>query len=143
MELKNFIFWSATVRVLIEGCFGFILDSFTQISYGLYWGSTIQVILSLEAVILVSIYIVGPIMLSIYLYFNRESYDKTEFKNKLGEVTEVLNKDNSLSSSHVALFCYRRMMIGVMVVFLDTGAYSQIILLVHLNLTVVIITICS
>ena len=85
------------------------------------------------------VYGFGPLALTVYLRRNFDKFRLTTFKSQFNEVIEALSYRRVSSNNLFLVFCYRRLILVILIVLMRDFTYAQIQLQVFTTQTVIII----
>ena len=116
-----------------------IIMSLSIFYSGFDWDSVLNGASSFFSLLSFFVYIIAPVILTIFFVKNFKRFRYKSFILKYGEITENLNFRNKFSATFISLFCYRRLILAIIFTFLSDYPFAQTIV-VTLSSVFVIIT---
>jgi hypothetical protein len=128
-ELRGLIFWSATLQIFIESYLEILLSCFLAISIGLKWESWVDKFLSGFTYTTIFTFILAPPVISLFLSLRVSLFREKSFQARFGSVIENLNFRRKISPWFLSLFCYRRLLLVLLIVYMGSSGYAQVMLI--------------
>jgi hypothetical protein len=117
--IKHKIFWNATLIYIMESYILLTHKSLISISNGLGWSSWVSTIQSLFSIFTLTICIFAPALMTLYFKVNYKKFRFKTFKLRFASVTSNLNWRVSYSSNFISIFCYRRLVEVLIILYLS------------------------
>ena len=125
-EISQFVFFSGSLQLYMESYLQIVLSCLIVFRAGLDNETGSQIFRS----VFVSTALLGcvliPGLVSAYLQINRGRFHKKAFHGRFASVIGELNHKQSLSSWLFSLYCYRRLILGLLIVFMSRYSYAQV-----------------
>jgi hypothetical protein len=127
------------LRYIIEGYLALTLESLTVMNKGLYWNTILNIEEALFAIITMIVCGFAPLTITVYFIINFTQFRNQEFLKRFSSVIKDFNYRNKWSAMFISIFCYRRLVMTLIIVFLPSHPYAQIQLITLSCVLVVII----
>jgi hypothetical protein len=82
------------------------------------WDSTLEIIYSIINIMIVVIYTTVPLLITAYLRSNIKKFRKKSFKQGWSELIQDLTHKHKSSTNFIAIFCYRRLTLILLIILL-------------------------
>ena len=125
-DLKNLIFWDGTLQMFLESYIEVTFSALTVINLGLSWDNTFDTMRSLVAILSITLYSVLPFIVSSYFFMKFNKFGDKNFHKKYKETIEKLNQRTRFSGVFFAMFCYRRLLLVINIMYIGQHNYFQI-----------------
>ena len=120
------LFWNSTFRYIIEGYLAITLESLTFISKGLDWSTELNIKQDLFAIISMSFCGFVPLAMTLYFIRNFTQFINNKFLRRFSSVIGDFNYRYKWSPMFISIFCYRRLIMSLLIVFLPSYPYAQV-----------------
>ena len=124
--IKHLLFWNMTLQMFMESYIEVILSCIAAFTIGLVWTTTADKLQSAYVVGSTVVYLALPAIVSLFLVCSFRKFREKQFRKKYHETIKDLSFRNRWSGLFFALFCYRRLAIVLMIVFLTDYDYFQV-----------------
>ncbi len=141
--LQKNLFWNSPLKFIIEGYLALTLQSLTLMSKGLSWSTSLNMKENLFAIIAMIVCGLAPITMTVLFIFHFSQFRKKEFLMRFSSIIGEFNFRNKWSCMFISIFCYRRLVMALLIVFLPSHSYAQVQLITLSSVLVVITFTCS
>jgi hypothetical protein len=132
------LLWNSTLKFVMEGYLALTLESLTLLTKGLSWSAGLNIKENLFAIVIMIVCALAPLTMTFFFTKNFTKFRDSKFLLRYSSVIEELNWRNRWSSMFICIFCYRRLILSLLIVFLPSYPYAQIQLLTFSCVSVVI-----
>ena len=122
-RMWRFFFWNGILITLLEGYLGFIISALKRLQKGYRFDTLLQSFNSVYSFCYLGILFLAPIKMTRYFRRHIDKFKDPEFREKFGEVIEGLTHRREGAGNTFALFCYRRLLLVVLMVFMAEQNY--------------------
>lgn len=126
------------MRVYLETYLPNSLQQFQLIQEGYKWTSFMHVILNLSQIFNTILTCLAPVVIYFYFRSQYEHFREQEFRARFGDSTDILNHRNNSASVYFLVFCFKRLMLVLLIVFGST-TYLQVLGTIYTVQTCVIV----
>ena len=125
------LFWNGIIVYILESYQGVTLVNLQFLFSGdINWKNPIQVIFGVISIMTLTVYLVTPILMTIFFRSKVHKFHLTTFKLRYSEAINDLNQKGNSSPNYFMIFCFRRLAANLLVVLLPLYSSSQIMLYV-------------
>jgi hypothetical protein len=133
------LFFNQTSRFVLESYTPLMQTLLEHLQRGLNWTTPIYIFLSANDIVFAILYGLFPLGVTLYLYKNVKYFKKYKFRSRWVEIIDNLSWRRRSSPFFIAIFCYRRLFLALLVVLLADYPFAQIMLTVFSNQSVIIL----
>ncbi len=123
----------------MEGYLTLTFQSLTLMNQGLNWSSNLNRIESIFLIITMIVCCSAPMAITWYFIKNFTHYREKQFLRRFRSVIRDFNYRFKWNSVFVSLFCYRRLVMSLLIVFLPSYPFAQVQLITQSSAFVIII----
>jgi hypothetical protein len=120
------LFWNSTLKYIIEGYLALTLESLTLMKNGLNWSTNLNIEEAVFAIVTMIVCGVAPVAMTVYFIINFTQFRNQTFLKKFSSVIEDFNYRYKWSCMFIPLFCYRRLVMSLLIVFMPRYEYAQV-----------------
>ena len=113
-----FLFWNATFKYIIEGYLALTLESITLMKKGLNWNTNLNIEEAVFGIITMIVCGIAPLAMTVFFIINFSQFRHKKFLQRFGSIIEDFNYRYKWSCMFISLFCYRRLVISLLIVFM-------------------------
>ena len=124
--IKYLLFWNMTLQIFMESYIEVVYSSITSLTLGLEWTTGADKMQSLYVVGSVVVYLTLPAFVSLFLVRSIRKFRDKRFLKKYSSTIKDLSFRRRFSGLFYALFCYRRLVQVLLIVFLAHRHYFQV-----------------
>jgi hypothetical protein len=124
------LFWNSTLKYIIEGYLQLTLESLILMNKGLDWSTGLNKKQAFFAIITMIVCGIAPLAITVYFIIYFTQFRNKKFLQRFSSVIEELNYRNKWSSIFISIFCYRRLVLSLLIVFLPSYPYAQVQLMI-------------
>lgn len=136
-KLTAFIFWNFSIRFLLESYCPIMHEACARVQQ-FYGTSRLSTFLKWLDQLEYYMYLILPALLSWVIFKNYHKIKKRRFRTSYEEAVSSLTHRRRPAAFYPGIFCYRRLLLAVIVVQLAEAPYWQIMLNIFLIQTVII-----
>lgn len=125
-KLKNAFIWNAPLRYWIESYISICLAYVSWYSLPRKWEKGVDYSINIFCLSHLFVYMLSPYLFQRFLNRNFERFKERSFRRKFHEVIIKLNYREKSSTNFFLVFCYRRLLLTVFIVFLTKTPALQI-----------------
>ena len=126
--LKKFLFWNQIIRYIFESYISQMLVCIAYFGKNLDWSNKYQMLPGLYSALVITLFVLAPICMTIFFYKRTNKFRNMRFLEKFSEAIEKFKWRHRLASFYISIFCYRRLLLVLLILFLPNQPYAQIIL---------------
>lgn len=130
-KLQYYLFWNGTIRIFMEGYLDFTLMSLLNLR-DIFWDDSLisVTICNYFAIVMMSLCVIIPVVLFLYLDCNISRWSDDEFKKSYGTLLEGTNSEYKGNSLIVGLvpgfFFLRRLALCLTLIFWQEFFWGQV-----------------
>ena len=128
------LFFNQSSRFILESYTPLMQTLLENLHRGLNWSTLIYICLSANDVAFSIIYGLFPLAVTVYFYRKQDKFKKVWFRKRWEEIMGNLTWRRKSSAFYIAIFCYRRLLAALLVVFLADFPWAQVMLTVFFQL---------
>ncbi len=132
------LFWNSTLKFVMEGYLALTLESLTLLSKGLSWSNGLNKKENLFAIVIMIVCAFAPLRMTYFFTKNFTQFRDRKFLHRFSSIVVEFNWRNKWSSIFICIFCYRRLILSLLIVFLPSYPYAQIQIMTYSCVCVVI-----
>jgi hypothetical protein len=117
-KIKHAFFWNGPLRYWIESYISISLAYVSWFSLPRKWDTSADYWINIFCLFHLFVYLISPILITRFLRRNFDRFGDPRFRSLYGELTLKLNPHQFSSTNLYAIFCYRRLLLTVFIVFL-------------------------
>ncbi len=110
----------------MEGYLALTLESLTLLSKGLRWSTDLNKKENLFAIVTMIVCAFAPLGMTFFFTKNFTQFRNSKFLLRFSSIIGEFNWRNKWSSIFICIFCYRRLILSLLIVFLPSYPYAQI-----------------
>lgn len=133
-----FIFWNTPLRYIMESYINLTLTTLTFIATTDYWSDNFKITETLFSFVVMFVCVVAPAVISLYFACNIKKFLIPSFKRRFDAVIKNWNWRSAWCSLYFSIFCYRRLIEVILIVFLQNYAFAQLQLMTFSSVMVII-----
>lgn len=127
-KLKYTFMWNGPLRYWIESYISISLNYISWVALPRKWDTSADISMNLFCISHLVLYLLSPLIVTKYLRKNFDRFKEPWFKRSFHELIMKLNYRQLSSTNFFAIFCFRRLLLVVFVVFLTKTPSLQITL---------------
>jgi hypothetical protein len=113
-----YLFWNSTFKYIIEGYIELTLESLIVMNNGLNWNNNLNIEEAVFVIITMIVCGIAPLAMTVYFIINFTQFKNKEFLQRFSSVIGDFNNRYKWSSLFISIFCYRRLVLSLLIVFL-------------------------
>jgi hypothetical protein len=133
------LFWNTPLKFLIEGYLALTLQSLSLMNKGLNWITALNTKENVFVIIALSTCSFAPLIMTMFFIRHFTQFRDKKFLLRFSSVIGELNWRYKWSSMFIFIFCYRRLILSLLIVFLPTYPSAQVQLITLTNVFAIII----
>ena len=112
------LFWNSTFKFIIEGYIELTLESLILMKKGLNWSTNLDREEAVFVIITMMVCGIAPLAMTVYFIINFTQFRNKIFLKRFSSVIGEFNYRSKWSSIVISIFCYRRLVMSLLIVFL-------------------------
>lgn len=130
LSMNYAVFWNSTLRLYFESYLPLGHLYMWDLQDGYKSSSSLFTLKNLESIFELILITCAPYIIYRYLKSNQHRFTEPIFRRRFGDTTNILNHRNPLATRYILIFCYRRFLFIIWIVFVEKS-YWQVLLSIY------------
>lgn len=125
-KIEYSLFFNSTFKYILEGYLILTLESLILMKNGLDWSNELNIKQALFAITTMTICVIAPLGMTIFFTIRFNQFRDKKFLLRYSSVIGDYNFREKLSSFFISIFCYRRLVMSLLIVLLPSYPNAQV-----------------